>query len=229
MKIKINPYIKYLIVENIFYILISILLVISVFVIPSIMFNTYSKNSDNISQLKKELQEINSKKNALAFLSSTNSKNIDEYFNLVSSLIPESENYFTIIYSLNNLSKLTNFNITSYALNLKESTNNKISIQVTGVGNQQEFLNFLKEYNLGGGRLITAEEIKLNSEEFTGITLKLNFYSQKTSLSQQGNVDYQKVLNKIDKIKDKIKFNFQSNSSEEEIVIEEYPTKTSPF
>ena len=229
MKIKINPYIKYLIVENIFYILISILLVISVFVIPSIMFNTYSKNSDNISQLKKELQEINSKKNALAFLSSTNSKNIDEYFNLVSSLIPESENYFTIIYSLNNLSKLTNFNITSYALNLKESTNNKISIQVTGVGNQQEFLNFLKEYNLGGGRLITAEEIKLNSEEFTGITLKLNFYSQKTSLSQQGSVDYQKVLNKIDKIKDKIKFNFQSNAEEEEIVIEEYPTKTSPF
>ena len=229
MKIKINPYIKYLIVENIFYILISILLVISVFVIPSIMFNTYSKNSDNISQLKKELQEINSKKNALAFLSSTNSKNIDEYFNLVSSLIPESENYFTIIYSLNNLSKLTNFNITSYALNLKESTNNKISIQVTGVGNQQEFLNFLKEYNLGGGRLITAEEIKLNSEEFAGITLKLNFYSQKTSLSQQGSVDYQKVLNKIDKIKDKIKFNFQSNAEEEEIVIEEYPTKTSPF
>lgn len=229
MKIKINPYIKYLIVENIFYILISILLVISVFVIPSIMFNTYSKNSDNIATLEKELQEINSKKNALAFLSGTSSKNIDEYYNLVSSLIPESENYFTIIYALNNLSELTNFNITSYALNLKESTNNKISIQVTGVGNQQEFLNFLKEYNVGGGRLITAETIKLNSEEFSGITLKLNFYSQKTSLSQQGSVDYQKVLNKIDKLKDKIKFNFQSNSKEEEIVIEEYPTKTNPF
>lgn len=229
MKIKINPYIKYLIVENIFYILISILLVISVFVIPSIMFNTYSKNLDNIATLEKELQEINSKKNALAFLSSTSSKNIDEYYNLVSSLIPESENYFTIIYALNNLSELTNFNITSYALNLKESTNNKISIQVTGVGNQQEFLNFLKEYNVGGGRLITAETIKLNSEEFSGITLKLNFYSQKTSLSQQGSVDYQKVLNKIDKLKDKIKFNFQSNTKEEEIVIEEYPTKTNPF
>ena len=229
MKIKINPYIKYLVVENIFYILISILLVISVFVIPSIMFNTYSKNSDNIATLEKELQEINSKKNALAFLSSTSSKNIDEYYNLVSSLIPESENYFTIIYSLNNLSELTNFNITSYALNLKESTNNKISIQVTGVGNQKEFLNFLKEYNVGGGRLITAETIKLNSEEFSGITLKLNFYSQKTSLSQQGSVDYQKVLNKIDKLKDKIKFNFQSNAKEEEIVIEEYPTKTNPF
>lgn len=229
MKIKINPYTKYLIVENIFYILISILLVIAVFVIPSIMFNTYSKNSDNIAALEKELQEINSKKNALAFLSSTSSKNIDEYYNLVSSLIPESENYFTIIYSLNNLSKLTNFNITSYALNLKESTNNKISIQVTGEGNQQEFLNFLKEYNVGGGRLITAETIKLNSEEFSGITLKLNFYSQKTSLSQQGSVDYQKVLNKIDKLKDKIKFNFQSNTKEEEIVIEEYPTKTNPF
>ncbi len=229
MKIKINPYIKYLIIENIYYILIAVLLVVSIFVIPSLMLNTYSKNADNISVLEKELQEISSKKNALLFLSSTSSKNIDEYYNLVSSLIPETENYFTIIYSLNNLSESTNFNITSYALNLKESTGNKISIQVTGVGNQQEFLNFLKEYNLGGGRLITAESIKLNSEEFAGITLKLNFYSQKASLSQQGSIDYQKVLNKIDKIKDKIKFNFQSNANEEEIVIEEYPTKTSPF
>src|SRR3989344_846883 len=225
MKPKISPYLKYLLAENIYYIIISFILLISIFMVPSIVLNTYSQNIEKINTIEEELQEINSKKNALSFLSSTSSKNIDEYYNIVSSLIPETENYFTIIYALNNLAELTNFNITSYSLNLKESTVNKISIEVTGVGNHSEFLNFLKEYNVGGGRLITAEEITLNSEEFTGITLRLNFYSQKSSLFQRGTIDYKNILSKIDNLKSKIKFNFQTDTKEES-VIEDYPTKT---
>lgn len=228
MKPKINPYIKYLLTENVFYIVIAFILLILVFIVPSIVINTYFQNSEKINTLNEELQEINSKKNALSFLSSTPSKNIDEYYNIVSSLIPEAENYFTIIYALNNLSELTNFNITSYSLNLKESTENKISIEVSGIGNQNEFLNFLKEYNVGGGRLITAEEITLNSEGFTGITLRLNFYSQKSSLFQKGTIDYKKVLTEIDKLKSKIKFNFQTEEKEN-VILEDYPTKTNPF
>ncbi len=228
MKPKISPYIKYLLTENIFYIVIAFVLLISIFIVPSIVINTYFQNVEKIKTLDEELQEINSKKNALSFLSNAPSKNIDEYYNIVSALIPEAENYFTIIYTLNNLAELTNFNITSYSLNLKESTANKISIEVTGVGNQSEFLNFLREYNLGGGRLITAEEITLNAEEFSGITLRLNFYNQKSSLFQSGNIDYKKILTKIDGLKSKIKFNFQTKNKED-VVLEDYPTKTNPF
>lgn len=228
MKPKINPYVQFILKENIYYIVIAFILLISIFILPSIIINTYSQNVEKIITLEEELQEINSKKNALSFLSNTSTKNIDEYYNIVSSLIPEAENYFTIIYALNNLAELTNFNITSYSLNLKESTPNKLSIEVTGIGNQNEFLNFLKEYNLGGGRLITAEEITLNSEEFSGITLRLNFYNQKSSLFQSGNIDYKDALSKIDNLKSKIKFNFQSEVKKE-TAVEEYPTKTNPF
>lgn len=228
MKPKISPYVQYLLTENIYYIVIAFILLISIFIVPSIVINTYSQNVEKINTIEAELQEINSKKNALAFLSNTSTKNIDEYYNIVSSLIPEAENYFTIIYALNNLADLTNFNITSYSLNLKESTKNKLSIEVTGIGNQSEFLNFLREYNLGGGRLITAEEITLNSEGFSGITLRLNFYNQKSSLFQSGNINYKDVLSKIDSLKSKIKFNFQSEVNKE-TAVEEYPTKTNPF
>lgn len=228
MKLKISPYIKYLLKENVIYIVITFILLILILIVPSIVINTYSLNNEKIKSLEDELQEINSKKNALSFLSNTSSINIDEYYNIVSSLIPEAENYFTIIYTLNNLAELTNFNITSYSLNLKESTKNKLSIDVTGVGNQSEFLNFLREYNLGGGRLITAEEITLNSEEFSGITLKINFYNQKASLLQKGTINYKDVLTKIDNLKSKIKFNFQSETKEDP-VIEDYPTKANPF
>lgn len=228
MKPKISPYIQYLLIENIYYIVIAFILLIAIFIVPSVIINTYSQNVEKINTLEKELQEINSKKNALSFLSNTSTINIDDYYNIVSSLIPEAENYFTIIYTLNNLADLTNFNITSYSLNLKESTKNKLSIEVTGIGNQSEFLNFLREYNLGGGRLITAEEITLNAEEFSGITLRLNFYNQKSSLFQSGNINYEDVLSKIDNLKSKIKFNFQSEVAKE-TAVEEYPTKTNPF
>jgi hypothetical protein len=232
MKTKIDPYIKSLLIENAVYVIFALLLIVGLFIIPSLLIGSYAKNAENIYKLEEEINEINSKKNALAFISESKLQDIDEYYNIVSSIIPESENYFSIIYSLNNLSQLTNFNITSYSINLQASTKDKISIQVTGVGNQDEFLEFLKNYNFGGGRLITAETISLNQQEFSGITLKLNFYNKKSSLTQRGNIDYQKVLNTIDQIKEKIQFSIQdeaiTNEGSEEID-ENYPTKTNPF
>ncbi|MFH1826954.1 MAG: hypothetical protein ABH812_00775 [bacterium] len=229
MKIRINPYLKYSLAENLIYIIIAIVLLIGIFVIPALMVGNYTKNSENIDQLQKDVQDIRSKKNTLAFISNSDVKNIDSYYNIVSALIPESENYFSIIYALDNLSELTNFNITSYKINLGGSSKNQISIEVTGIGNQNNFLDFLQQYNFAGGRLITAEKINLNSQEFSGITLSLSFYNKKTSLTGQQGTDYQKVLTKVDKIKDKIKFAIQTPTLTESINNEEYPTKTNPF
>lgn len=232
MKRKIDPYIKYLLIENIAYIAIAIVLLICVFIIPTLLIGSYTKNAENIYKLEEEIKISNSKKNALAFISDSKLQDIDEYYNVVSTIIPESENYFSIIYSLNRLSQLTNFNITSYSINLQGSTKDKISILVTGVGNQNEFLEFLKEYNFGGGRLITAETISLNQQEFSGITLKLNFYNKKASLTQQGNVDYQQILSEIDQIKEKVRFTILDDTATD-VISEEadtsYSTKTNPF
>ena len=126
MKTKISPYIKYLFVQNAVYIFFAAVLLISLFIIPPVMFSTYTKNSENIDQLQKDILDLKSKKNTLAFISGSDLKNIDNYYDLVSALIPESENYFSIIYTLSNLSELTNFNISSYSINLQGSTNNKI-------------------------------------------------------------------------------------------------------
>jgi len=232
MKRKIDPYIKYLLIENVAYIVIAIILLFGIFIIPSLLIGSYTKNAENIYRLEEEIKISNSKKKALAFISDSKLQDIDEYYNVVSTIIPESENYFSIIYSLNKLSQLTNFNITSYSINLKESTKNKISIEVTGVGNQNEFLEFLKEYNFGGGRLITAETISLNQREFSGITLKLNFYNKKASLAQQRSADYQQILREIDQIKEKVRFTILDDTATDltsEDVDSNYPTKTNPF
>ncbi|MEX1052467.1 MAG: hypothetical protein WEC80_01305 [Patescibacteria group bacterium] len=232
MKIKIDPYTKSLFLQNTIYIVIAIVLLISIFIIPPLLIGGYTKNAENIFKLEEDIKEANSKKQALSFISDSKIQDINEYYNTVTAIIPETENYFSIIYSLNRLSELTNFNITSYSINLKSSTDNKVSIDVRGVGNQNQFLEFLKEYNFGGGRLITAEKISLNQKEFSGITLRLNFYNKPAGLTQRGNIDYQEVLSTIDQIKEKVRFTIQSEEAGEGVSEEintDYPTKTNPF
>jgi hypothetical protein len=233
MRIKIRPYLKFLLIENTIYIVLAFILIIAILFIPSYFLNKFSANQEEISQLEEELKQMQSKKNALIFLSSSKSQNLDEYYNLMTSLIPESENYFSILYTLENLSRLTNFNITSYTINLAKSNENKLSVDVSGVGEQEDFLNFLNQYNVAGGRLITAEKINLGKDNTSGLTLSLNFYNKKSSLFQSTKEDYQKTLVKLNDIRDKVKFTFknqeitQSNNVDE--TTESYPIKTNPF
>ncbi len=233
MKIRIRPYLKFLLIENTIYIVLGILLIVALLFIPSYFVNDYIANKEKINQLDEELRLIQSKRNALVFLSSSKSENLDDYYNLVTSLIPDSENYFSILYALDNLSEITNFKINSYTINPRAQNINKVSIKVTGTGNHEDFLNFLKEYNVAGGRLITAEKIGLGGSEFTGIMLDLNFYSKKSSLYQTNKEDYQKILAKLDKIKDKVRFTFNKEETEElkeqEATTESYPIKSNPF
>jgi hypothetical protein len=227
MKIKIRPYLKFLLIENLIYIVIAFILVIGFLFVPKFMLDQYNADREKVRLLDDELNQMRSKRNALIFLSSSKYQNLDDYYNLVTSLIPESENYFSIIYTLDSLSEITGFNIVSYTINVKKSTNNKLSLIVSGVGNQNDFLNFLTQYNIAGGRLITAEKIGLGKENITGISLTLNFYNKKSSLYQSKKEDYQKVLSKLDKIKNKITFNIKSG--EEKVASSEYPIKANPF
>ena len=113
MKIRIRPYLKFLLIENTIYIVLGILLIVALLFIPSYFVNDYIANKEKINQLDEELRLIQSKRNALVFLSSSKSENLDDYYNLVTSLIPDSENYFSILYALDNLSEITNFKISA--------------------------------------------------------------------------------------------------------------------
>lgn len=227
MRIKLKPYHKYILRVNFPYLIISIVLITSTLIIPSFMLTRYSNNQKQIDELESELSQLEIKKSILSANINSDSSNIEEDVRMIKSLIPDFENYFSIIFALDELSKKTNFIIDSYTVNLKGSSKERLSLTVKGTGNQDSFLNFLKEYNFGGGRLITAEKIEFNKDQLSGTALVLNFYNKKVNNLGDTNIDFKKTLDKLAALKGKVSYVIQPEQIENPN--EDYPKKSNPF
>ncbi len=138
--------------------------------------------SQNIERLSKQIQTIQRNKQALQ-------DNIDTYSVTMSRLIPSEEDYFSIIFALEEISQKTGFIISDYTINVSNDTDKKkkdrISLNVKGSGRQDDFLAFLKQYNFAGGRLVTIEHVDFNNSSNTETQLVLNFYTKEVKAQPQ--------------------------------------------
>jgi hypothetical protein len=229
MKIKINPYLKNLIKENSLYIVINaIFLLLSIF---SLMYNSSQlpEKLARINTLKGEIKELENKANIINSSSFADSQELDQDIKLLNSLIPNVEDYFSVIYALDQLSSKTSFIITSYNINVQRSSSNKLQLVITGVGDQQAFMNFLKEYNFGGGRLITADRVELASQLDTAIRLDIKFYNNNVALDKQTKLNLSsQIQEEIDTLKNKVSFLIKEDYAED-IENLNYPKKINPF
>lgn len=227
--IKIKPFLKALIKENLIYIFGFFILIILNLTLISTGIKKITILNSEITNLSKDLENLN-KKVILINNYSSNSKIIEENIYFLNKLIPNSEDYFSIIYSLENLSQKTGFIITQYNINIGTSTSQKIRLSVIGIGDTVSFLNFLKEYNFGGGRLITSNNIELNKDIGDSIKIDLTFYNKKVDIKNQDVIanNYEKIFENLEKIKKRVNFNF-----DEEISLQNnsttYPLKNNPF
>ena len=231
MKIKIKPYIIASIKENVIYILIFFVSSLFSFIFVGIV--TAPKifaNNEKINQLSKEIQILKNRKEIIG--AEITDEKIDLYIKFLNTMIPQEENYFSIIYALEKISQDTGFTIKSFKIDLKASKQGKLKLSIDGYGNKESFLNFLKKYKFFGGRLITAEDITLSEEDLTGNKIDLNFYSMKiepnvTSFTDTQLTNLSKDLSEIESLTKKINFSFKSE--EDNNKIENYPKKTNPF
>lgn len=226
IKTKINPYLKYLLKENLGYIGLLIGLIAVSAIALYLLSMRISENQAMIDTRAKEVNDLQNKQQLIAAATNQNPQGLTEDVDILRSLIPDYEDYFSIVYALDELSQKTGFIISSYTINLASSSANKLSLVVSGVGNSDAFLKFLQDYNVGGGRLITTEKIELNAKDIDSFRLALNFYNKKVSDSADTNLNYAASLKQFDKIKDKVSFVL---SPEPEATTEAYPTKQNPF
>lgn len=224
--IKINPYIKTLLKENIFYLLSSLFLFVLIIFSFIIGLNKLQDKNKKISLLQDDIQKLEKKIDF--FQNKTPDKEkLDSDLKVLNKLIPNSEDYFSIIYALEKISQDTGFLITSYNINVLQSTSEKILLKVRGEGDTSSFLKFLDSYNFSGGRLITSDKIFLNQENQNLIEINLAFYNKKTDLSPQEIIaPSEKIFTEIEKIKEKISFDIVNQNNEELI---DYPKKSTLF
>lgn len=228
MKIGINYYIFRLLKENLTYI-VGLIILCLFFVLSIIFFNNkYGETKDFIEKSKQDNVKLKAKVDFIQAKNQVQAEGIDiDIMNkFLALLVPESEDFFTIALALEKLSQQTNFFITSYTINLKGSTSNKISLTVNGLGDSTAFLNFLRNYNFGGLRLITIDKISFASQAEQGVTLNASFYNQKAGRLDSSQA---KPLTEADKkllkqIQGKITFDLQPADG-----LTNFETKTNPF
>ena len=214
---KIKPFIKRLIRENISYIAGNIFILILIIVTVRIGFTENFNYNSKINTLKKELSQL---QNKITLMNTTipSSDKLDEDLNFLNTLIPNVEDYFSIIYTLENLSKKSQFLITSYTVNVGNSTNEKLLLEATGTGDSQSFINFLKDYNFAGGRLITSDKIQLDPNFFGSIKINLTFYVKSVSINKDlGLVSDYKFFQELEALKTKVNFSFEKNETTSKI------------
>lgn len=201
------------------------LVIITLLIMAS--YKTYKETRNDLDILTEEVKLLKNRSDTLQFNKTLTEDQIVVYNKILTSLIPESEDYFSIIYALETISQNSGFNIVSYTINLSNTTKEKLSINIEGRGDPEAFKRFLNEYKFGGGRLVTSERIEFSGVNFTNTRVSLNFYSKKFAFNESVVPQLNKNdVAKLEDIKKKIKIAFK----DEEIPIKsEYEVKDNPF
>ncbi len=229
MRRKIRPYLQFLINQNlVYFLLFAGLVIIGVLIIP-FFIGEIDRSSADIEKSKIDATTLQIKQRVLQSVVNENKNDIDQDLALVTGLIPDTEDYFSMIYSLEQLSQSSGFVINNYSVNLKKSDSNKLSITVTGEGDSESFLELLRTYNFAGGRLITAEKIGIDPLQHSGVSLDLNFYNKKATLDTNEKLDFQGSINELNEIRSKVKFSIINEQTQQPSGSTDYPTKTSLF
>lgn len=226
---KINYYLLAIIKENLIY-LTSLFVIILLFIfLGFITYNKFNQLTEKNITISTEINNLKEKKELIDYQKEIKKEGIDikEINKILSTLIPEKEDFFSVINALNEISSKTNFIITNYSINPDKTGLTKLSLVVEGRGDEESFFNFLQNYQYIGGRLITIDLINYQSKGYINVKFTVYFYSGKLNIvssSSQKLTNKEKNLLKI--IKEKTAKFFSSNEERKDL---SYPTKANPF
>ncbi|NTU46949.1 hypothetical protein HGA88_04970 [Candidatus Roizmanbacteria bacterium] len=185
----------------------------------------YFARKDEVEKLASEVTTLQTNKQTVESNKKIAENDIDEYNAILTQLIPESEDFFSIILALEKVSEQTGFRIAGYGVNPSLTSQERVTISVNGDGDADTFIRFLKTYQFGGGRLMTNESYNYSPNSQGKINMSLHFYSKKTSpsssLARISSSDWE-LLNKV---KSKTQILMKSDST----AVTDYATKTNPF
>lgn len=153
----------------------------------------------------------------------------EDYNQVLGMLVPENEDFFSIIYTLQKLSQESGLIIDEYAVALGRSNAEKTSITIAYINDQTSFMKFLDLYQFSGGRLVSIPKIAWKSDSTGKAKIILNFYTKAFVPLNEQIFKISKVeQNRIKDILFKIKLNTTTPDATPEADVQ-YETKDNPF
>lgn len=117
------------------------------------------------------------------------SEKVESFNNVLLQLIPEQEDYFLLIASIERFSQRTGLKVDTYSVDVPEEGSDKFTMTITGSFAPNQLTRFLENYQYGTGRLVTIENMTLNETntpergQIADVRMTINFYSRKVSTS----------------------------------------------
>lgn len=164
---------RYYAIVTIIWIL-AIIFFTSAGILSFLAYNTYIEKTDR--QLT-----LNSKQGEASYLQTAEeiaSEEVDAYNQLLARLVPETEDYFSVIASLERLSLRTGLEISRYALDLPEDGAERFTLSVVGTVPLEDLPRFLDTYKYGTGRLVTIDNIQVTNSAENNVRFNMSFYSK---------------------------------------------------
>lgn len=200
------------------------------FIIVFIFYARFNEQKKEVDLMTGEVQMLKNRFDTLKYNKSLTEDQIKEYNKLLASLVPETEDFFSIIYALEQISLASKFVISDYTIEVgKITTREKMTLTVVGKGDPEAFLQFLQVYQFAGGRLATSDKIQYGGPTTGGTRITLTFYSKRFAFNESVQVPQlsKEEIAKLEAIKQKVKFQFSSSGYQ--TISTDYPEKNNPF
>ncbi len=108
-------------------------------------------------------------------------QNVTAYNTLLSRLVPPTEDYFSVVASMERLSLRTGIEITRYSINLPAEGSEIYPLSIVATIPVEEFDRFLETYQFGTGRLVTISAMNFTNQSSGNVRFTMNFYSKEVT------------------------------------------------
>ncbi len=159
-------------ISVVLFVLLDIVFILFLVYLGYKIYGVYSETQAlkaEIDQLKSSSLLIKNNKDLLE-------DNISEYNAILDKMIPDSETYFQVISTLEQLEDRMGVNVESYSINLPETTEEKMSLTLTISGTKESIETLFENYRYSGGRLITNEKLEYSREGLESTTFIVNMF-----------------------------------------------------
>jgi hypothetical protein len=203
---------------------------ILLFIVVFVFYAKFNEQKKEVDLMTGEVQMLKNRFDTLKYNKSLTEDQIKDYNKLLASLVPETEDFFSIIYALEQISLASKFVISDYTIEVgKLTSREKMTLTVVGKGDPESFLSFLQQYQFAGGRLATSDKIQYGGPTTGGTRVTLTFYSKRFTFNESVQVPQlsKEEIAKLEAIRQKVKFQFSSSGYQ--TIDTEYPQKDNPF
>lgn len=175
MKKIIDRYTGRLIKENFIYLVSAVVFIfLTIFILPGQILDYQTITKEN-KGLAEEIAQLERKR---AIVASFDEDEIDQLIATLNTLLPQSEDYYSIFYALGAISQQTNFVITGLSIVFDSGSPEELVVEVATAGSPEAFITFLENYTYKSGRLITMDSIDYDPVS-SATSLSLHFHSKK--------------------------------------------------